>query len=68
MRRRIRQLRERVRPAVWVIDVVSFPTCGTALVGAARRYCGRSASGRTDRSRSVSMPPPGPARWNGSCI
>lgn len=41
VRRRIAQrLCEAISPEVWVVDDVSFPKCGTASVGVARRYCG----------------------------
>ncbi|MFC9853896.1 IS701 family transposase [Streptomyces prasinus] len=31
---------EAIQPEVWVVDDVSFPKCGTASAGVARRYCG----------------------------
>nr|WP_189853570.1 IS701 family transposase [Streptomyces omiyaensis] len=41
VRRRIAErLSEAITPEVWVNDDVSFPQCGTASVGVARRYCG----------------------------
>ncbi|CAM5681826.1 hypothetical protein GCM10010345_62370 [Streptomyces canarius] len=41
VRRRIdERLCEATRDEVWVVDDVSFPTCGTASVGVARQYCG----------------------------
>ncbi|MFI9251743.1 transposase [Streptomyces sp. NPDC053069] len=43
---------------MWVVDAVSFPKCGTASVGVARRWCGSGASGRSARPRSASSSSP----------